>query len=464
MELTKIKFKNYKALKNLTVDFKKNSKKTKELIAIYGENGAGKTNIIDALKNLCLSLITLKAYIEWSNIIATKESQKDEDSGEPKISPTTLKKLAFFNKHKSIKAVFKNAHMLNEKGNAEIIYDFDINGKKGTYKLDFSDQNELVGEKLEYVINKRKGLLFEIKRNVETNELVEKYNRNLIKNQELRSDIRKEVTRFWGRHSFLSIIEFILSDGNYERRFIEENLSSNVIDVINEFQGFLFYKHSGVETTEKTLRFKNILSDFSRGFIENTKRNINKIKNTEGLLNEILPKLSSSISYVKYDIEKVEESLIRYDLILCKVIGGKNRNIRFIDESDGTKNVINILPLMLGAVEGRVVVIDEIDNGIHDLLMEGIIQEFKDHLNGQLIFTTHDTLLMKNLDKDAVYLINVDADGYREAYSLSEFSIKNSDKKNKTKQYLEGKFDAIPYIDQIDFDYVKGFLNGKEAR
>ena len=50
--------------------------------------------------------------------------------------------------------------MIGEKENTRIVYDFDIHGRKGTYEFDFSSQNELVKEKLEYVVNKRKGLLF----------------------------------------------------------------------------------------------------------------------------------------------------------------------------------------------------------------------------------------------------------------------------------------------------------------
>lgn len=459
MEFTKLHFENYKSLKNLTIDLKKNSKGTKKLIAIYGENGAGKTNIIDALKNLCLSLITLEANTEWSNIMAKQSQNNDEESKSPQMN---FKKMVFFDNHRNIEKVFKNAHMIGEKENTRIVYDFDIHGRKGTYEFDFSSQNELVKEKLEYVVNKRKGLLFEIKKDVETDNLVEKYNRVLIKNRDLKSDIRKEVKKFWGKHSFLSILNFILSDDNYEKNFLKENISLRLIEIINEFKSFLFYKHSEIETTEKTIKFENVLLDFSVGFLKNTNDSVDKIRNTEDLLNEILPRLSSSISYVKYDIKNINESIIKYELILCKVIGGKNRDIRFIDESDGTKNVIKILPLILGAMAGKVVIIDEIDNGIHDLLMEGIIQEFKDYINGQLIFTTHDTLLMKNLDKGCVYLLNIDANGNKEAYSLDEFSIKNSDGQNKTKQYLEGKFDAIPYIDRINFNYVNKILNRKE--
>lgn len=457
MKISEIRFKNYKSLKKLTINLKKNSKEIKDIIAIYGENGAGKTNIADALNNLCLSLITLEAYTEWSNIIAR---QSQEDNEKPKISQ--LNKMAFFNNHRSIGNVFRNAHTIDENGISEIIYDFDINGKKGTYVIGFSEKNELIKEELEFTVTKRKGLLFEIKRDRETGDLFEKYNRVLFKDPILKSDVQKKVKSLWGKHSFLSIIKFILSDDSYDKGFVRRALSTNLIEVINEFQSILFYKRSKI-VTEKTSKFKGVLSNFSNGFLKDTKYNISKIKNTEALLNEILPKLNSSVSYVKYSIEKVDETEIRYDLFLYKVIGGKNRRIKFTEESDGTKNVIEILPLLLGAIEGKIVIVDEIDNGIHDLLMEGIIQEFSGQINGQLIFTTHDTLLMKNLDKSDVYLLNVNADGYKEIYSLDEFSIKNSDKQNKTKQYLEGKFDAIPYIDQIDFNCVKSFLNGEEA-
>ena len=48
--------------------------------------------------------------------------------------------------------------------------------------------------------------------------------------------------------------------------------------------------------------------------------------------------------------------------------------------------------------------IDEIDNGIHDVLMKNIIMSIKDEITGQLIITTHNTLLLEVLPKENIYI------------------------------------------------------------
>lgn len=46
---SKIEFKNFMSFSNLTFDLL-NRGKCKDIIAIYGENGSGKTNIVEAFK------------------------------------------------------------------------------------------------------------------------------------------------------------------------------------------------------------------------------------------------------------------------------------------------------------------------------------------------------------------------------------------------------------------------------
>lgn len=48
------------------------------------------------------------------------------------------------------------------------------------------------------------------------------------------------------------------------------------------------------------------------------------------------------------------------------------------------------------------VIIDEIDTEIHDLLMKALIDGLMDIETGQLIATTHNTMLMNTLDKKCV--------------------------------------------------------------
>ena len=104
---------------------------------------------------------------------------------------------------------------------------------------------------------------------------------------------------------------------------------------------------------------------------------------------------------------------------------------------------------ILNIIKGnKILLIDEISMGLHVNLVEYILNLFHKSESAQLIFSTHNTNLlnMRKLRKDQVYFVNKRDDGSSEMYSLFDFKDfrENMDAE---KAYLQGRFDAIPYID-----------------
>ena len=62
-----VRLKNFMSFKDTMFDFR-DGKKIKQMAAIYGENGSGKTNFVISLYFLKLTLDT-KRYIIWAQII-----------------------------------------------------------------------------------------------------------------------------------------------------------------------------------------------------------------------------------------------------------------------------------------------------------------------------------------------------------------------------------------------------------
>lgn len=88
-------------------------------------------------------------------------------------------------------------------------------------------------------------------------------------------------------------------------------------------------------------------------------------------------------------------------LYMQRTMDGKVYELKYSDESDGTKKLIAALPVLLLALqEGRVVIIDELDVKLHPKLLRYVISMFKNpKLNrqgAQLLFTSHDMTTMKN--------------------------------------------------------------------
>ena len=124
--------------------------------------------------------------------------------------------------------------------------------------------------------------------------------------------------------------------------------------------------------------------------------------------------------------------------------------LRLSDESDGTIRLMARATAMEAAIRnGGVLVIDEIEDRLHPILVEYMINRFQNEnkTNAQLIFTTHSTDIMNRemLRRDQYYLVDKDSEtGASELYSVSDFSVRNDEKIGKA--YLLGKYGSIPYV------------------
>lgn len=121
------------------------------------------------------------------------------------------------------------------------------------------------------------------------------------------------------------------------------------------------------------------------------------------------------------------------------------------EESEGTKTLFRMMVRMIGIIhEGKMLLVDEIDNSLHTQLVEFVIGMFNHSDHAQLIYTTHNTHLL-NTDfqrRDQVYFVNKREDGSSDLYSLFDFKDFR-DTLDMEKAYLQGRFDAIPYISAL---------------
>lgn len=118
------------------------------------------------------------------------------------------------------------------------------------------------------------------------------------------------------------------------------------------------------------------------------------------------------------------------------------------EESEGTKTLFRMMTSMIDIIRhGRLLLIDEIDTSLHTQLVEFIIGMFNSSERAQLVYTSHNTHLL-NTDfqrRDQVYFVNKREDGSSDLYSLFDFKDFR-DTLDMEKAYLQGRFDAVPYI------------------
>jgi hypothetical protein len=122
----------------------------------------------------------------------------------------------------------------------------------------------------------------------------------------------------------------------------------------------------------------------------------------------------------------------------------------YSEESSGTQEFFHMMLTILNIIKGnKVLLIDEISSGLHVKLVEYILNLFHQSESAQLIFSTHNTNLlnMKKMRKDQVYFVNKREDGSSDLYSLFDYKDFR-ETMDAEKAYLQGRFDAIPYIDE----------------
>lgn len=133
-----------------------------------------------------------------------------------------------------------------------------------------------------------------------------------------------------------------------------------------------------------------------------------------------------------------------------------------VQESAGTRAWFNVIgPIISVLRSGEIMLFDEIDASLHPKLSARLLELFQDPQTNprgaQLIFTTHDTSLLNHLNRDEVWLTEKGEDGATTLTALAEYGgdkVRRS--LNLEKAYLQGRFGAVPELDQYTLRRVLG--------
>lgn len=145
------------------------------------------------------------------------------------------------------------------------------------------------------------------------------------------------------------------------------------------------------------------------------------------------------ISYEKVNEKKVKPTvMISYD----------NYKINVFSESVGILKLINMYDALHRLVnDASILVIDELDAHLHDVLITEILKYFISNEEGQLIFTTHNILLMDELKTQKEAIQFLDLEGHVHVWSRNGNS-------SPEKAYLSGLLTNDFKYGIFDFDEV----------
>lgn len=125
-------------------------------------------------------------------------------------------------------------------------------------------------------------------------------------------------------------------------------------------------------------------------------------------------------------------------------------------ESTGTRKLIAIVLNVLSYHNSnKVILMDEFDDSLHEQLSEALIKIFNSKANNnQFIVTSHElTLMDAGLRKDQIYFIQKNFAGESQIFSVFDFNdtSKNRGDFKYYRRYMKGMFGAIPNIDANSF-------------
>ena len=155
-------------------------------------------------------------------------------------------------------------------------------------------------------------------------------------------------------------------------------------------------------------------------------------------------------------VDASQKDVVRFHKILALHDTTKGESISFSlhEESDGSRRLLDLLPALyrLGA-GGGVFVVDELERSMHPILARKFIEFFlkvADVARSQLIFTTHESTLLdlELMRRDAIWFAEKNDAGASHLYSLADFRVRKD--LDIEKGYFAGRFGAVPFLGGID--------------
>lgn len=172
-----------------------------------------------------------------------------------------------------------------------------------------------------------------------------------------------------------------------------------------------------------------------------------------------------SINISPNSIEELKDTngIVKVELVHNGEDGNK-KALPLALESNGTMKMFYLFDFLIDTLRnGMVLFVDELDAKLHPLLTRYIINLFhnseKNIGNGQLIYSTHDTVNLnkETFRRDEIWFVEKDKNGVSEIYSLSDYIMEDENGNVKkirndatyNKDYLTGRYGAIPILEEL---------------
>lgn len=435
---TKITLENFRSFDHIVFDLTEKGNVPKHLAVLYGENGAGKSNLMSAFVLLPELTRTMDVRDAYERLLTRDAIFQDE-----KMEKVMREQMR--HSLRDMSAIIKDYRMIDCEDPIVAEYEFNINGNNGCYRVEFG-QDEIVHERLEYVLNRRRGLYFDCSSDgILINDTVIQGTNG----KDFLVDVKETAKRYWGKHSLLAILLYEMKDKS--NAFGRDNVTENFNTVLREFRGLSCAVSMGNKSWEGLSSKLQVLKRPLQGHL--SLRRETELDYASDFFTQLFTSVDLSVRKIFYKKEFHDDE-IYYKLIEEKYIAGNYRRIDFERESAGNCQLLNISCYLLTACMGGVVILDEAEANIHDLLFQKLLEEIRPILKGQVIMTTHNTMLMEaSFAREATYILSVDPDNPsdKKIRCISDYRKRTYAANNIRNKYLNCEYGGVPELRQTEF-------------
>lgn len=400
---------SYKDMKSHVIQLKDN--KILKTLAIYGKNASGKSNLVSAL-------YFFESFIFNQFFDA---GSREDDIGKikrmPDISRTSFKLNENIDKESEFEIIFNHKDTIYQ-------YGFSV-------KDDVEDSNYTIGS--EWLLVNDKDVFDRVENKLSFGK---RYEKELGKIDKVRKD-----------RLYIGTLDYF-ADGD-------------VKDIVDGFKEYLKKSFN--------VHFEVIIESSIKGMISGVTISKRLIEDEEyrKTIENFIKVADVGISGLKIEPVENEKGEKRYEIkTLHDVYNDNDEVVRTEEfdirlESSGTIRYFSFIQYILNMMDnGGVFIVDEISARLHPILTKFIVDLYQSEKNtkAQLIFTTHDISLMnrKQFRRDEIAFVDKNRRGESSIYTLAD--IKARSDASFSKDYLYGKYGAIPVIreDKVDESGMDG--------
>ena len=354
--LSRIEIYNFKNIKRAELDFKNS------MLGLYGQNGSGKTALIDVLDLVKTIICGQSVSSDYSNMIHV-----DAEYSRIVVQFTMDEK----ERHSEIEYSFK----LNRTSIYDEILSYGyVDGEARVVKSKLIDTSN---SPTFSPVSKYKSLIGSSKEN-ELNVMV------------IKKLAYKEYRSFIFTSEFLEVVRNRSNECKDEEFLRHLYILESLVDFAN-YELFVVKSKCCIE--DSMVLSKSALDVYKR-----------KIESMNRVLPYLVPNLTMGVKVLGKELMRNSSVGYRVELI--------SNNIPFKYESDGVKRIVSILQPLIEVFNNTsvVVAIDDLDCGIHEYLFGEIVKMMSEQAKGQLIFTAHNLRPLEIINKKFLAFTTTDPD------------------------------------------------------